>query len=300
MTKRELLKAQSKSAAFEMTKRFQEVDRLGQQQIELDLIDPDPSQPRKDFDEIEMQELQGSIERRGVLQPIVLEKIGERFRIIAGERRWRASKNLNRNMINAFVLGNLSDADRLDVQMVENLTRENLNTLERVEGILRLIAHRSGQTRDAVLEDWRKRYSDTSVRTEISSICDIVLAEFSLALTTVYRQHTKIEKMDPQILAAIRKNQVSFTIGALVDSLKDQTQRHVLLEECISKKLSKQVVEQRLKSAQSKTLAAKNPEWKKRFRELQNMFVKGSPETQSWLDQKLKEIERDFKKRLNK
>lgn len=300
MTKRELLKAQSKSAAFEMTKRFQEVDRLGQQQIEVDLIDPDPSQPRKDFDEAEMQELQGSIERRGVLQPIVLEKVGERFRIVAGERRWRASKNLNRNVINAFVLGNLSDADRLDVQMVENLTRKDLNTLERVEGILRLISHRSGQTRDAVLEDWRKRYSDTSVRTEVSSTCDIVLAEFSLALTTVYRQHTKIEKMDSQILTAIRKNQVSFTVGALIDSLKDQARRRELLEECISKKLSKQMVEQHLKSTFKKTLAPKNQKWKKQFRELQSMFTKGSPETQLWLEQKLREIEQEFKKRIQK
>jgi ParB family chromosome partitioning protein len=287
--------AHGESTAAAVVKRFDEIERLGQQQLEVTLIDPDPTQPRRDFDPIEMAALEQSISSQGVIQPILVERLGERFRIIAGERRWRASKKLRLPTIPAVVREALNDTDRLDIQLVENLIRNDLNKLERIEGIIRLIELRCQKTREIVIEELRKRYSDTSVRSDISPVVDSVLQQFNIAITTAYRQYQKVEKMDSAILKAIRSNQVSFTVGAIVDAIKDSVQKQIVLEACISKKLSKQEVELMIKNLKVKAKTKKPTEdWGKRLTNLKKIATRATPEIQVWLSAKLEELEQEF------
>jgi len=103
--------------------------RGGVTEIEVARIDRNPNQPRVHFDEAAIAELAESIAERGVLQPILLRPVGERFQIIAGERRWRASKLAGKETIPAIV-ERFDDATALEIALIENLQREDLSPLD--------------------------------------------------------------------------------------------------------------------------------------------------------------------------
>lgn len=106
--------------------------------IPLGKITPNRFQPRKSFDAAALDELKSSIAEYGVLVPIIVRKRGDSFELIAGERRWRASAALQRPTIPAIVRES-DDRDSLEVAIIENLQRENLNPLEEAEGVHHLI-----------------------------------------------------------------------------------------------------------------------------------------------------------------
>ncbi|MBC7347340.1 MAG: ParB/RepB/Spo0J family partition protein, partial [Clostridia bacterium] len=98
--------------------------------LELEKIEPNPRQPRRQVDEAGLEELAASIREHGVVQPIVVCQVGEgRYRLVAGERRWRACRLLGMTTIPA-VVKELSDRESTEVALVENLQREDLNPLE--------------------------------------------------------------------------------------------------------------------------------------------------------------------------
>lgn len=108
--------------------------QLKLQHINLDLIDPDPNQPRKYFDQHKMEELMESIEVLGVKQPILVRPQGERYMIVAGERRFRAAKSVkilhkDRDTIPAMI-EELSDKETREIQITENLQRDDVKPLE--------------------------------------------------------------------------------------------------------------------------------------------------------------------------
>ena len=98
--------------------------------IALDQIEPNPNQPRHDFDEESLQELAGSIREIGIIQPITLRQVAEnRFQIIAGERRWRASQLAGLKTIPAYIR-TIKDESVMEMALVENIQREDLNPIE--------------------------------------------------------------------------------------------------------------------------------------------------------------------------
>lgn len=106
-------------------------------ELELDKIVVDPGQPRKNFDEGALQQLADSIKIHGVLQPIVVIKQGDKYQIVAGERRWRASKVADKTTIPAIVR-KLSDQNRLELSLIENIQRRNLSVIEIATSYLKL------------------------------------------------------------------------------------------------------------------------------------------------------------------
>ncbi len=107
--------------------------------IDVDLIERGPWQPREHFDEETLQELADSIKQQGVVQPIVVrQKSHNRFEIVAGERRWRASQKAGQSQIPA-VIKNFDDQTAAAVSLIENIQRENLNPLEESTALKRLI-----------------------------------------------------------------------------------------------------------------------------------------------------------------
>jgi len=92
-------------------------------------IDPNPDQPRRVFSEAELESLAGSIRIHGVLQPVVVRRAGERYELIVGERRWRAAQRAGLDAIPA-VVAEVDADDRLEVALVENVQRSDLNPLE--------------------------------------------------------------------------------------------------------------------------------------------------------------------------
>ena len=108
-------------------------------EINIDLIDPNPFQPRKFFDDDELVELAETIEKHGLIQPIAVRKVGDRYQIISGERRTRASKLANCRTIKAQVYDNLDDKTMSEWALIENIQRVDLNPIEVAQSYQQLI-----------------------------------------------------------------------------------------------------------------------------------------------------------------
>jgi ParB family chromosome partitioning protein len=99
-------------------------------EIEISQIEPNPNQPRREFDSEALQELATSIRELGIIQPITLRKIdGQKYQIIAGERRWRASQLAGLTKIPAYIVS-VEDQNAMEMALVENIQREDLNAIE--------------------------------------------------------------------------------------------------------------------------------------------------------------------------
>src|SRR5262245_56798749 len=107
-------------------------------EVPLERIDPNPKQPRLDFDDETLAELAESIQAQGVLQPVLVRPMGDRYQLVAGERRFRASKKLGRATIPAIVRP-IGDEELLEVALIENLQREDLNAIEEALAYQRLL-----------------------------------------------------------------------------------------------------------------------------------------------------------------
>ena len=111
----------------------------GPQEIDIDLVEPSPYQPRTRFREEALDELARSIKASGIIQPIVVRPIGDRFQLIAGERRWRAAQRAGLTKASAIVR-QVSDEVALEMTLVENIQREDLNPIEAARAFERLMA----------------------------------------------------------------------------------------------------------------------------------------------------------------
>ena len=109
----------------------------GLRSIAVSEIRPNPDQPRQHFDSDALDELANSMRQRGVIQPIVVRPHGKNFQIVAGERRWRAAQRARLHQIPA-VVRNLSDEETLEIAIVENVQRKDLNVIEEAEAYARL------------------------------------------------------------------------------------------------------------------------------------------------------------------
>lgn len=131
----------------------------GVSEVAIEQIDPNREQARKDFDPERLQELSASIRQTGIIQPLILKKNGERYSIVAGERRWRAARMAGLRTVPAIVR-EYDDKTLMEVSLIENLQRADLNPVEEAAGIKLLmqqhdltqeeVAERIGRSRPAV------------------------------------------------------------------------------------------------------------------------------------------------------
>jgi ParB family chromosome partitioning protein len=136
----------------------------GPLQIDIDLIEPSPFQPRTRFREEALEELARSIHASGIIQPLVVRPIGNRFQLIAGERRWRAAQRAGLTKVPAIVR-QVPDELALEMTLVENIQREDLNAIEAARAFERLmdefqltqeaVAERTGKDRATVANSVR-------------------------------------------------------------------------------------------------------------------------------------------------
>lgn len=122
-------KALGKGLSALITEELDKIDENSIVSIKLDLIVPNPMQPRKSIDDEKIDELARSIERHGVIQPIIVKKVEDHYQIIAGERRWKASRKAGLKEIPSIVrdIGNRSQEE---LALTENIQREDLNSID--------------------------------------------------------------------------------------------------------------------------------------------------------------------------
>ncbi|WP_294184945.1 ParB/RepB/Spo0J family partition protein [uncultured Clostridium sp.] len=142
--------------------------------IDIDLIKANRAQPRKNFDESKIEQLSQSIKEHGIIQPLILNKIADsRYNIVAGERRWRAAKLVGVKKIPAIIM-NLSDSEVLEISLIENIQRQDLNPIEEALAYKRLIddfnltqdelSRRIGKSRTAISNCMRLLNLDSRVQ----------------------------------------------------------------------------------------------------------------------------------------
>ncbi|HTZ46066.1 MAG TPA: ParB/RepB/Spo0J family partition protein [Verrucomicrobiae bacterium] len=122
----------------------------GPMQIDIDLIEPSPYQPRTRFREEALDELARSIQSSGIIQPLVVRSVGNRYQLIAGERRWRAAQRAGLNSV-AAIVRQVPDELALEMTLVENIQREDLNAMEQARAFERLMDEFNA-TQEAVAE----------------------------------------------------------------------------------------------------------------------------------------------------
>jgi ParB family transcriptional regulator, chromosome partitioning protein len=151
-------------------------DGAGFFECEIDQIRPNPYQPRTHFSEAELAKLAGSIKEQGIIQPLLVRSAETGYELIAGERRLRAAKIAGLQKV-PVVLKDVSDTDSLEISIIENIQREDLNPLEEAEAYQRLItefkltqeqaAVRVGKSRSAVANFLRLRQLSHPIKTSI-------------------------------------------------------------------------------------------------------------------------------------
>ena len=146
--------------------------------VEVDRITPSPFQPRRMFDEAKIEELASSIRNQGIIQPLVVRRKGDGYELIAGERRWRAAMRAGLTQV-PIVVREANDHEALQLALVENLQREDLNPIEEASGYRRLqeefhwsqeeMAERVGKSRPAIANSLRLLTLPGEVQQEVAA-----------------------------------------------------------------------------------------------------------------------------------
>jgi len=147
--------------------------------LDLDRIAPNPYQPRLNFDPEKLKELADSIREKGIIQPILVKVVDDRYQIVAGERRWKAARIAGLTKIPAMLADDLSEDEQLQIALIENLQREDLNPIdeatayrnlsERFGFTQQIIAQRVGKDRSSVANTVRLLSLPQEIKDKIST-----------------------------------------------------------------------------------------------------------------------------------
>lgn len=171
--------------------------------VPIEALRPNPDQPRRTFDEDALRELSDSIREKGVVQPLIVRRIGgeaDRFEIVAGERRWRAAQLAQLAEL-PVVVRDFSDQEVLEIAIIENIQREGLNAIEEANGFRQLI-ERFGHTQERVAEALGKSRSHIANQMRLLSLPGEVQNMIVAGTLSAGHARALITSPDPVGLAA--------------------------------------------------------------------------------------------------
>ena len=194
-------------------------------EVEIALIEPNPNQPRREFDQEALQELATSIRELGIIQPITLRKLeGEKYQIIAGERRWRASQLAGLTTIPAYIV-TVEDQNAMEMALVENIQREDLNAIE-IALAYQHLAEETGMTQAKISERVGK----------------------SRAAVTNYM---RLLKLPAQVQIALKNHEIEMGHARALLSIDSPSQQIKLFKEVQQQHLSVRKVEELVQALKS-------------------------------------------------
>ena len=228
---------EKKAKAKAETKAAEEMDEKGRiLMLKLDLVQPNKEQPRKTFDEEKINELAESIKNYGVLQPLLVQKNDSFYEIIAGERRWRAAKAAGLKEVPA-VLKEYSKQEAMEISLIENVQRADLNPIEEALGYRQLI------------DEFGLTQEEIAVRVAKSR--------------TVITNTMRLLKLDEQIQNMLVQGVITSGHARALLSLEDTQMQLKAAKEILDKKLSVRETERLVKRLQKEASGEKKEEKKK-------------------------------------
>ena len=201
-------------------------------EINLSDIIPNPTQPRTDFDEEALEELADSIRQLGLIQPITVKRDGEKYIIISGERRWRASEKAGLKSMPAYIR-EVDDTTLHAMALVENIQREDLNAIEISLGMQRLIEE-CGLTQEALAERLGKKRSTVA-------------------------NYLRLLNLPEEVQFAIKGGLISMGHAKAIASADSKTKQLSLLKRCIKSNLSVRQLEELVRLASEKKQKVATP-----------------------------------------
>lgn len=239
------------------------------QMVPISAICLPQQQPRRYFDPSAMQELVESVRQHGVLQPLLVRSRSDhQYELVAGERRYRAAKEVQLAEV-PVVIRELSDEEAMQLSLIENLCREDLNPVEETEGILQLLALRLGSDVADVtpllykMKNAADKHDDFRHNVMPNSEAQLVEEVFtSLGLMTwesFVKNRLPLLNLPEDILAALRHGLIAYTKAKAIARLKDEVARKELLSAAINENLSLSEITARLKG----TLPPSQPDERK-------------------------------------
>lgn len=227
---------EKKAKAKAEAKAAEEMDEKGRiLMLKLDLVQPNKEQPRKTFDEEKINELAESIKNYGVLQPLLVQKNGGFYEIIAGERRWRAAKAAGLKEVPA-VLKEYSKQETMEISLIENVQRADLNPIEEALGYRQLI------------DEFGLTQEEIAIR----------VAKSRVAITNTMR----LLKLDEQIQNMLVQGVITSGHARALLSLEDTALQLKAVKEILDKKLSVRETERLVKRMQKEASGEKKEEKK--------------------------------------
>ena len=219
----------------------------GANKISINQIKPNPNQPRQYFDDAALDDLANSIKQKGFITPITVCSIGAGYQLVAGERRWRAAKKLRKRTIPAYIVTIKNDAEMMEMALVENIQRQDLNPLEESEAYA-ILSSKYGFSHDKIAESiGRKRVTITN----------------SLRLL----------KLPPEIRKSIRTGQISGGHGRAILQAKTTNMMVKVWHQIIANSLSVRSAEVLVKSFSKPKKIKKKIKIDQNLIAIENLFI---------------------------
>ncbi|GAA0260781.1 ParB/RepB/Spo0J family partition protein [Faecalicatena contorta] len=226
------------------------VNESGEMLVKINQVEPNREQPRKDFDEDALLELADSIKQFGVLQPLVVQKKKDYYEIIAGERRWRAAKLAGLKEI-PVIIKNYTDQEIVEISLIENIQRENLNPIEEAMAYKRL------------LEEFSLKQDEVAERVSKSR--------------TAVTNSMRLLKLSEKVQRMIVDDMITTGHARALLAIDDEEQQYILANKIFDEKLSVRETEKLVK-------ALKNPKKEQKIEKVEHTFIYDN------LEEKMKNI----------
>ncbi|MBD1864284.1 ParB/RepB/Spo0J family partition protein [Trichocoleus sp. FACHB-46] len=233
---------------------------VAKQTISVSAIHLPAHQPRRYFDPQRMERLVDSVKEYGILENLLVRPLSSgQYELVAGERRYRAAKEAGLDEV-PVTIRELTDDQALEIALIENLQREDLNPVEETEGVLQLLANRlGGTTNEAIAILNRKAYLDRT-EGELDEVTENVFRNQWEVVEGVFAAVGKFTpesfrvsrlpllKLPSDVLETLRQGQLEYTKARAIAGVKDDEQRQEILEEAIAQELSLSQIKERIKS----------------------------------------------------
>ena len=228
--------------------------------LSLAVIVLNPEQPRRYFDQSAMEKLVHSIQKNGILQPLLVRpKEASQYELVAGERRYRAAQQAGLEEI-PVIVRDLTDEEATEIALMENLQREDLNPVEETEGILALLTAKLNKSRADVISLFNQashpQYETAKIvlrSPEWQIIKDIFTVLGRLSPDSFRTTRLILLNLPEDVLNALREGKIQYTKAIQIAKLKNDKQRRKFLTEAIEKKLTLSQIKEQIKLLKSKT-----------------------------------------------
>lgn len=233
-------------------------------EIPISKIDRPEWQPRNNFSDDKMLQLQQSIKNHGLLQPIIVEPYGDRYKVVAGERRFRALQNLGWQNVPVKIVDNIDNTKRIQIQIAENLNREDITPLERANAVLKLFEVTLGWDLDKTINNLRN-YHQKHLTPELTPTVGVILEQLGKSENTIIswlkllKLPQEIRKMlddedgvfTPKHAGEIQKIsdiELQLKIARIIESENLSSEQTKELIDTLSTKQTKKIIENRSKT----------------------------------------------------